>query len=479
MKQIIVIYDDSVMPQHEVKSITGKKSFGDTIFKRVSLKNRMKEVIEKNSSVVAVLDYGKEEEFDNVARQLRSMNENCVVVHLYSNYALADTKAFEVLLTKAEYMNEDYMAECNGRPAMVFLQGTDHYLKQFESIIHRSFTAERLETTAFMDLSNLNEFLNFITGGFDARFFNALLGDAYTVTKKSSKIEKIKAEYNFYYLLPDNMKMWFVMPFDYKEEKDHASYTMERYHMTDIAIRFVHGAVDEAEFRDILEKLFYFIRIRKQKAVSRKEAERVADSLYLDKLDARLEELKSYRQFDHFNHLIQMGTEFESLEEIIGWYKKLYEKLKKRRKDTNLVVGHGDLCFSNILYSKEANVLKLIDPKGALKEEELYTDLYYDLAKLSHSVCGCYDFFNTGLYQISMDREMKISLSIDANAAPYMEIFGEYLKKNGFDMELVRLYEASLFLSMLPYHMDQPGKVFGFILNAVGILKEVEACTQD
>lgn len=479
MKQIIIIYDDSIMPEHEVKSITGKKSFGDTIFKRISLKNRMKEVIKKNSSVVAVLDYCKEEDYDNVARQLRSMNENSVVVHLYSNYALADTKAFEVLLTKAEYMNEDYMAQCDGKPAMLFLQGTDHYLKQFESIIHRSFTAQCLETTAFMDLSNLNEFLNFITGGFDARFFNALLGDAYTVTKKSSKKEKIKSEYNFYYLLPDNMKMWFVMPFDYKEEKDFASYTMERYHMTDIAIRFVHGAVDEAEFKDILEKLFYFIRIRKQKEVSKKEAEQVADSLYLDKLDARLKELKTYSQFEYFNHLIKMGTEFENLEEIINWYKKLYQSLRKRRRDTNLVVGHGDLCFSNILYSKEANVLKLIDPKGALKEEELYTDLYYDLAKLSHSICGCYDFFNTGLYQISMDREMKLSLSIDANPEPYMEIFGEYLKNNGFDMALVRLYEASLFLSMLPYHMDQPGKVFGFIMNAIRILKEVEACTQD
>ncbi|MBQ5673958.1 MAG: hypothetical protein IIV45_02560, partial [Lachnospiraceae bacterium] len=127
MKQIIVIYDDSIMPEHEVKSITGKKSFGDTIFKRVSLKRRMKDVIEKNPSVVTVLDYCKTEDYENIARQLRSMNENCVVVHLYSNYALADTKAFEVLLAKAEYMNEDYMAQCDGRPAMLFLQGIDHY----------------------------------------------------------------------------------------------------------------------------------------------------------------------------------------------------------------------------------------------------------------------------------------------------------------------------------------------------------------
>lgn len=479
MKQIIVIYDDSRMPEKEVKSITGQKSFGETIFKRVSLKNRMKEVIVKNPSVAEVLSYQNEEDFEGLSRQLRSMNENSVVVHLYSNFALADTKDFEVILKKAEYMNENYVAKCGEEPAMIFIQGTSQYLSLFENIVNRSFSASCVDNTAFMNLANLNEFLNFITGGFDARFFNALLGDAYTVTKKSSKKEKIKSEYNFYYLLPDHMKMWFVMPFDYKEEKDFASYTMERYHMTDIAIRFVHGAVDTSELRDILEKLFYFVNTRAKKEISAKEAKKTADNLYLDKLMARLEELKGYKQYEEFNHLLKMGTSYESLEAVIAKYRSLYEKYEKKRKYKHLVVGHGDLCFSNILYNREANVLRLIDPKGALKEEDLYTDEYYDLAKLSHSICGCYDFFNTGLYQISMDRDMKLSLSVDAQNAPYVEIFAEYLKKNGYDYQLVRLYEASLFLSMLPYHMDQPGKVFGFIMNAIQILEEVEKCTQD
>ena len=105
-------------------------------------------------------------------------------------------------------------------------------------------------------------------------------------------------------------------------------------------------------------------------------------------------------------------------------------------------------------------------------------DKKIDLAKLSHSICGCYDFFNSGLYLITMDRDMKIHLSIDADAAPYIEVFKNYLEKNGFDYVRVRLYEASLFLSMLPYHMDQPGKVFGFLMNAIRILEEVETCTK-
>ena len=176
-----------------------------------------------------------------------------------------------------------------------------------------------------------------------------------------------------------------------------------------------------------------------------------------------------------------MGTGYEGIEDVVRRYEALYDRLSagNRRRYDRLAIGHGDLCFSNILYSREAEVLKLIDPKGATAKEEMFADPYYDLAKLSHSVCGCYDFFNSGLYEIAIKRDLKLELTVDADKEAYIEVFKEYLAKNGFDYALVRLYEASLFLSMLPYHMDQPGKVFGFLLNAAGILDEVEACTKD
>ena len=43
MKSIVVVYDDSLKPNREISTITGNKSYGDTIFKRITLKNRMKE----------------------------------------------------------------------------------------------------------------------------------------------------------------------------------------------------------------------------------------------------------------------------------------------------------------------------------------------------------------------------------------------------------------------------------------------------
>ena len=139
-----------------------------------------------------------------------------------------------------------------------------------------------------------------------------------------------------------------------------------------------------------------------------------------------------------------------------------------------LVIGHGDLCFSNILYSREASVLRLIDPKGAQTEAELYMNPYYDLAKLSHSICGNYDFFNSDLFEITLNEHMQFDLTIDNDNTHFVNIFKEYLQKNELDYRLVRLYEASLFLSMLPLHIDREKKVFAFVLNAIRILEELE-----
>ncbi len=75
---------------------------------------------------------------------------------------------------------------------------------------------------------------------------------------------------------------------------------------------------------------------------------------------------------------------------------------------------------------------------------------------------------------MTIEGDMKICLSIDTDNTAYGTVFGEYLKKYGYDPIQVRLYEASLFLSMLPLHMDQENKVFAFLLNAMNIMEELK-----
>ena len=101
-------------------------------------------------------------------------------------------------------------------------------------------------------------------------------------------------------------------------------------------------------------------------------------------------------------------------------------------------------------------------------------DPYYDVAKLSHSICGHYDFFNSDLYEITIDAGLRARVKVDADNRGYVELFKESLAEHGMDFVLIRLYETSLFLSMLPLHMDRPQKVFGFIMNALAIMDSLE-----
>lgn len=481
LKNVIVVYDDTVVVDKLVRNITGPKSFGSTIYKRKSLRLRTEEVIKTKLFIEEIIAFNMGDSIKKLNFSIKGYSNNYSVLHLFSNFGIKNEEQFKLILEKARFVNRNTVVFAGESPALVIFSGVDEY-KQYikehniqDDLKFDAFTDyDTITTDALVDLGELNNFMKFITGGFDARFFNALEGDEYTVTKSSVNKKKIKSEYEFYGLLPDRMKRWFAMPFDYKEDNERASYTMERYHMTDIAIRWIHNAIDIEEFDDILKRIFRFVSERSVKKVNESEYSAIEENLYITKVIERMDELKKSPYYVKFDRLIESGTEFNNIDEIVEKYMNLYKKATKGMKFApELVIGHGDLCFSNILYNKETNMLRLIDPKGAVKEEELWTNPYYDIAKLSHSICGRYDFFNSGLFDIRIEADMKINLFIDFDNTEYVELFKDYLERCSFDYTLVRLYEASLFLSMLPLHIDNPQKVFGFLLNAVNILEEL------
>ena len=172
--------------------------------------------------------------------------------------------------------------------------------------------------------------------------------------------------------------------------------------------------------------------------------------------------------------MLEVGRNI-TLDDLANRYFLLKDRIEKETAFPYIsVIGHGDPCFANTLYSKSAQMMKFIDPKGALVEADLWTNPYYDIAKLSHSVCGSYDFFNNGLFEIRMEPDFMCQLYIDFDKPHYVKLFRKALEENHFNYLAVRVYEVSLFLSMLPLHMDNPFKVFGFILNAEKIIKEIE-----
>ncbi len=483
----IIVYDNHIMPDVFIRNIVGEKTFGEIIRKRVSIKERFLKDLADTGFEGEIAEYDHSWQLEDIKKRIRGYAGQSRILHIFSCRMLKDDakETLKILWEKAGYALENYVVRDDNKGLVGFIMKDIEDYTEFLEIagddirndeIYKKyrFAFGEITVEGFYDLSVFSNFQNYITGSFDTRFFNSVSGDEYVVKKTSDNKEKIKREYEFYGLLPDEMKPWFVQPYDYREDEKTASYSMKRYHMTDLALRWVHGAIDMAEFDKLMEILFYFLKHRAVREIADTEYAERRDRLYLTKVRDRITDLKKHPDYEKVNALSRCGNR-EYIDILLERYEELYSRQCSRMKFESIsVVGHGDLCFSNMLFDKNTELLMLIDPKGALNEAEIWTDPYYDIAKLSHSICGMYDLFNNGLYSLDIDDDLKPRLEIDFDNREYEKRFEACLTENGFDVRAVRIFEVSLFLSMLPLHMDYPKKVFGFMKNAERIMDETE-----
>lgn len=481
--RLIAVFDDTVKKSEVIEDVIGSKGFSDVVVNCKRLEehylDKVKEIFPEVEKIVVRSPY----EFNELLQKIDSpVYSSCKVLHCYANFIISDFNQACLSLKKLDYIEESYKLLCDQKLASIMFSSTHEYVKFLQqlcldgsSVNAAKNISEFICAEGFADIGNITNFIQCITGNFDSRYFNSLEESDNTLTKRSTNKKKIEAEYKYYHLLPDNMKYWFVMPFDYKENESSASYMMERLYMTDLAIKWVHGSIDEIEFEQLMDKYFCFFKCRHEKIVSKEIYDKTANELYVKKVINRIRDLKAFPEYTQISKMLVAGCNEKTIDDILEHYLNIKEKVERKYKYPLVsVIGHGDPCFANALYNKATRMLKFIDPKGALTEEELWTDPYYDVAKLSHSVCEGYDFFNNGLYEIKIDSKFQYELKISFDNAKYKKIFRQKVEQNGYDYWSVRIYEASLFLSMLPLHIDNPHKVFGFILNINNILKEIE-----
>jgi hypothetical protein len=480
-KKLYFIYDDTANLPRSITSIVGNRKFGDIIHKKTSLRMKIKNAVESFSNAYFI-EIRNITEKNAIMENFREDSENAIYIHFHSRAVVVDSDKFQVVLDKIIYTNFTCV-DSEIDPFILVFPSYHEYAKYIEkSEDGRVITLDDLGADSIMlspndfllDISDISSFLNFFSGGFEARYFNQLVGDKHTLEKRSSDKLKIEKEYRFYHLIPDRMKAWFVMPYDFKVETDYASYTMERLNVPDMALQWIHNAVSERELSLFLDKVGSFIKNRPNREISSQAYENRFKELYLNKVLERMDKLRSTEQFSKIETYIHNGTEF-TLESIMESYQSLLMKIYPLVSGKQEVIGHGDLCFSNILYDKNSYLVKFIDTKGALSENDLWTDPYYDLAKLSHSILGNYDFINNELFSVSLDNTLELQMSLKSrNLSFHQQTFVRKMDDLGYDMRVIRLCEASLFLSMLPLHIDNPRKVVAFILNAINILEELK-----
>ena len=477
------IYDDRAQVAETIARIVGERSYGSIMRNRRSLSGAVIDAAHKaEANEVTVLRDATDAEA--LMLRLRCAPQGTCYVHFRAHGAIVDENGLNLFLRKVG-LADGVLFNSRVNPAISGFHNPSDYLAFLSMLETREdITADDFDPSAeimlpndmLVDLSDVGKFLTYFSGGFETRYFNRVEGDELTVVKRSPDKAKMEREYRFYGLLPEQMRHWFVQPFDFQDRGAEASYQMERLGIADMALIWIHGAIAPSEFEHFTHKILAFIEQRSMQTVDKMQAERLAHDLYVRKVRQRLAQLKEDAIFGKLDASIRMLPNYDGIEAVAAEYEALFNRYFARDKSVRpaAAIGHGDLCFSNILYDKATRIMKFIDPKGAIDKSEIWTDPFYDVAKLSHSVFGSYDIINNNLFTIEIGDGLGPSLSLNGpDCAETQSIFQEALEARGYDLYGVRLREASLFLSMLPLHKDDPRKVLGFLLRAVEIIEEL------
>lgn len=479
--KLLVIFDDREIVAGDVRSIVGARCFGDITFKRRLLIDHFRDML-PDWARSGLIHLRTAEDLSRLHATIVASGEDTAACVIASRAGFASPERLTQLVKRLPYAEEDFTDRLY-KPLLVFLRNAHFLIKQwpdFESSpLHQWEGAwqgsQRVQSVVPLDLAQIRDFLIFTSGSTATRHFNEVTVDDYYYTKSSSDKRKMLGEYSFYSLVPESMRPWLIQTFDFRDEKDKASYKMLRYYLADAALQWVHGAFDANTFAPFVERLLFFLSERPRRPCTREESKAVARQLFVTKLETRVQQFLELDEGTRINKLAASSSPELDLRRLLERYLALYKSHEKGFIFDYFVVGHGDPCFSNILYDQQRYLLKLIDPKGAATEEELWTHPLYDLCKVSHSALGDYDFINNALYSVGFTDQNELTLGLRFTNQPALKPqFLKSVKEAGHDARIMRLGEASLFLSMLPLHIDYPNKVIAFMLKAREILDEVE-----
>ena len=487
---ICLVYDDRTPVSDDIRALLGVERFSAVLYRKRSLLDHVRQLMQE-ADVAEFIHLSRDADLDLLRRHAERASPGARYLYYPSHIVprrLADARLF---ISKIQYSRRDLIIPVDddpGAPAVLLLgerglrRALEHLARPDWVRLRRASgrgLAEVGNAAELSDIASYDRFVEFLSSNFDVRHFNAIEHDGLTIVKRSSDRDKMRREFRFLSMVEGPVQAFFLRPFDYRDEPDGASYRIERLNVPDMAVQWIHGALSAPEFGTFLDRIGLFLQMRSSKEIPRETFAALTDDLYLNKIASRLDQLRAMDGFAPVRALIEHCTGLGSLESLVGRYQGLYRRLDPgRRIAPHLRFTHGDLCFSNILYDKRVRQIRFIDPRGADSPDELLSHPYYDLAKLSHSVLGGYDLINQNLFELTFDRDLGLSLeTAGPDHSQHKRVFIERLATAGADYPVVRLFEASLFLSMLPLHMDVPKKVAAFVLNASAILDELENLT--
>ena len=308
----------------------------------------------------------------------------------------------------------------------------------------------------WFDIGHSATYLDTKISSFNSRFFNQISYDFQnnSVKKTSSDVSKITQEYYFYKNLPSDLKRLFPYVFErVPSEKKENLLEMEFISQPNLAEIFLFKRIGPNGWIKIINSIDKVIELfySKKKPVIKSNL----SWLYSEKLKNRFELLKKfiYKNKNHFifkvlKNDITINNKFKinSLHKAISY---LSSELEIYEKNVGQYIGHGDLCFNNILVDNVSGSIKLIDPKSFYNEQlgiNGLMDKAYDISKLNHSFRYLYDSVVNNMFVINFQKN-NINLKIYAPKDYEMinNYFDEIIIRKNIDEKLLKNLTSNLF----------------------------------
>jgi hypothetical protein len=307
----------------------------------------------------------------------------------------------------------------------------------------------------------------FIKNKLFSRYFNEFIDHGDFLEKRSIHKIKLEQEFNFLKNVPLKVARFYPEVRSFVESKDFSSYLVRKIPASDTSHFILDTKDNDLSIKKLLMKLNeYFLMVPKQQ-VSLDQFHQAIQREISHKNLNRLDLISALPLAQELN-LVCQNYGFSDLKEYVIKLNHSIEATQKQVDISPLYFSHGDMCFSNILLHEEH--LFLIDPKGADAFEKNFRPLHYDLAKISQCLYGHYDLINHERFTMNDSHQILIE---NVHPMPLSKTYFESLiHKMGSNLAMIRLIEASLFISLLPFHQESEKKLRGFLINSLSISSE-------
>lgn len=327
----------------------------------------------------------------------------------------------------------------------------------------------------WMDFGHLHTFYQSRQHELSVRQFNEITCDGYSIVKTGSPSRKIFCEAKWFIDLPIEIKP-FVPEFMGLNTDTNLSYQIEYLHLPILSEIFVFGALPTSMWSAVFQSCSDLLGLLQNKCPQEYEMPfdfpaRFFDDMVIGKTRDRVSEFLTENAIDPDKEWLLNGSNTPSINKTLDSIISLIEPTQIK----HMAIWHGDFHLANMFFDFRSRRIKVIDPRGMISSGHfsMFGDARYDIAKLTHSVVGCYDYILANRFSLNFNGN-NIDFCLDV-PEDYNDICSEFKRMNMGAIAVDRAENyaltAALFFSMIPLHGEDKLRQRAFLANAFRVAK--------